>query len=476
MNEKELLKLIKKGESETLEFKENFGEEVIETAVAFSNKDGGIILVGVSDKGEIKGVSIGKETLKEWSNKISQTTEPTLIPEIESCKLKGKTIVVIKIKESPLKPVSYKGVCFMRIKNSNKKLTPKEISELHLQTIGSSWDSFVARDSKIEDIDFGKVEEYIKLANQTGRRKITEKPLEVLKKLDLIKDGKPTWAAILLFGKNPQKFVPQAKIHCGRFKDEVTIIDDELIEGSIIDQIDKAMDFVKRHLKVEFVITGRPRREQIWEYPLEAIREAIINAVCHSDYTEASDIQVRIYDDRLIVWNPGKLPIGITIEDLYRPHKSVLRNRLIAQIFFDIGLIERWGTGIQRIIDSCQRQNLPIPIFEEYQGFRVIFRKPYAKEELKKLGLNDRQIKAVEYVEKRGSITNREYQKLTLVSRKTATRDLTDLVKRGILNIVGRGKREIKYTLLLRHDDAKMTQKMTQKKFNRRLFENYSKR
>jgi len=122
-------------------------------------------------------------------------------------------------------------------------------------------------------------------------------------------------------------------------------------------------------------------------------------------------------------------------------------------------LIERWGTEIQRIIDSCQKQNLPIPIFEEYQGFRVIFRKPYAKEELRKLGLNERQIKAVEYVEKRGSITNREYQKLTLVSRKTATRDLTDLVKRGIFNIVGRGKREIKYTLLLRHDDAKMTQK-----------------
>jgi ATP-dependent DNA helicase RecG len=463
MNEKELLKLIKKGESETLEFKENFGEEVIETAVAFSNKDGGIILVGVSDKGEIKGVSIGKETLKEWSNKISQTTEPTLIPEIESCKLKGKTIVVIKIKESPLKPVSYKGVCFMRIKNSNKKLTPKEISELHLQTIGSSWDSFVARDSKIEDIDFGKVEEYIKLANQTGRRKIAEKPLEVLKKLDLIKDGKPTWAAILLFGKSPQKFVPQAKIHCGRFKDEVTIIDDELIDGNIIDQIDKAMDFVKRHLKVEFVITGKPRREQIWEYPLEAIREAIINAVCHRDYTEASDIQIRIYDDRLIVWNPGKLPIGITIEDLYKPHKSVLRNRLIAQIFFDIGLIERWGTGIQRIIDSCQKQNLPIPIFEEYQGFRVIFRKPYAKEELRKLGLNERQIKAVEYVEKKGSITNKEYQELVGAPRRTATRDLTDLVRKGIFKLVGKGKREIKYVLFLSQNGAKMAQKMAQK-------------
>jgi ATP-dependent DNA helicase RecG len=193
---------------------------------------------------------------------------------------------------------------------------------------------------------------------------------------------------------------------------------------------------------------------------VEAIREAIINAVCHRDYTEASDIQIRIYDDRLIVWNPGKLPVGITIEDLYKPHKSVLRNRLIAQIFFDIGLIEKWGTGIQRIIDSCKKQNLPIPIFEEYQGFRVIFRKPYAKEELRKLGLSERQIKAVEYVEKKGSITNREYQELVGAPRRTATRDLTDLVKKGIFKLVGKGKREIKYVLLLSQNGAKMAQKI----------------
>jgi ATP-dependent DNA helicase RecG len=157
-----------------------------------------------------------------------------------------------------------------------------------------------------------------------------------------------------------------------------------------------------------------------------------------------------------------RLPIGITIEDLYKPHKSVLRNRLIAQIFFDIGLIERWGTGIQRIIDSCQKQNLPIPIFEEYQGFRVIFRKPYAKEELRKLGLNERQIKAVEYVEKRGSITNREYQKLNFVSRRTATYELSDLVKKGVFSRVGVGRRGIRY-VLMRNLCAKIAQKNAQK-------------
>lgn len=444
----EIKELIEKGESEILEFKEKFDKENIETAVAFSNLKGGVILIGISDRGEIKGVSVGKETLKEWVNKISQSTEPTLIPEVETYVIEGKTVVAITIKESPLKPIAYKGICFLRIKNSNKKLSPKDVSELYLQTIGSSWDAYSARDAKIEDIDREKVRFYIKSANETGRREITEEPLEVLKKLELIKDAQPSWAALLLFGKNPQGFLPQAKIHCGRFKDEVTIIDDELIEGNVIEQIDKAIDFVKKHLKIRFEITGEARRREIWEYPLDAIREAVINAVCHRDYTESSDIQIRIYDNELFVWSPGKLPLGITLEDLYKPHTSVLRNKLIAQLFFDIGFIERWGTGIERMINACKNQELPEPKFEEYQGFRVIFRKDiYTEEYLRSLGLNERQINAIKFVKDKGKLTNKDYQDLFSVSKQTATRDLSHLVELSILQKIGQTGKGTYYIL-----------------------------
>ncbi len=233
--------LISKGESETLEFKERFDNETIETVSAFANTNGGAILIGVSDRGEIKGVKLGRESLRSWINKISQLTEPTIIPGIESYSLNDKTVVAINVKESPLKPVACKGICFLRVKNSNKKLTPKEISELYLQTIGSSWDAYIARDADLKDINYVKVDEYIKLANERSRRKVTEKPIEALKKLGLVKKDKPTWAAILLFGRETQRFLPQARIHCGRFKDETTIIDDELIEGEIIEQIDREM-------------------------------------------------------------------------------------------------------------------------------------------------------------------------------------------------------------------------------------------
>lgn len=448
MNEKAIIKLIEKGESETLEFKENFNKETIEVVVAFANLRGGTILVGLSDNGKIKGVSLGKETLETWVNEISQTSEPTLIPEIESYKIQGKKIVAIVIKESPIKPIAYKGICYLRVKNSNRRLTPKEIAELHLQITGSSWDSYPIKDARLDDIDLGKVKEYIKLANTIGRRKIKEKPIEVLRKLELIKSSKPSWAAILLFGKEPQRYVLQAKVHCGRFKNETTIINDEIIEGGLFEQVEKTMEFVKKSISLKFIITGKPRREEVWEYPLDAIREAVINAVVHRDYTEPSEIQIRIYDDNLIVWSPGKLPLGITLDDLFRPHKSVLRNKLIARVFYDAGLIEQWGTGIKRITDACLKHGLPKPQFEEYQGFRVIFRKDiYTEEYLKSLGLNERQIKAVMFVKKEGKITNKKYQEITKTSKPTATRDLTDLVKKDILKQIGTTGKGTQYIL-----------------------------
>ena len=440
MKEKELKKLLASGETETTEFKEKFEKESIETAVAFANTKGGIILIGVSDKGEVKGVQIRKETLKNWANQISQGAEPRVIPEIELNKIDGKNVVIIRIKEFPIKPVSVKGRCFRRVGNSNRIMPMQEIAQMHFHSTGMSWDRLPVEDASIKDVALDKVRRYIKRANDAGRRKIgdDENPLQVLEKLELSKERQPTWAAILLFHKHPQRFLSQAVIHCGRFKEETTIIDDRMIEGTIIEQVEEAMDFIRKNINVRFVMTGRPAREEIWEYPLEAVREALINAVCHRDYTVPSNTDVRIYDDELIVWSPGGLPIGIAIENLYKPHSSVLRNKGIGGIFYDIGLIEQWGSGIDKMRKACVKAGIPEPQFEEYQGFRVTFRKDiYTEEYLGRLGLHERQIKAVMYVKEKGKITNKEYQKLANVIKKTASRDLADLVKKEVFDQIG---------------------------------------
>ena len=432
--------LIKTGESNTVEFKEKFDEQTIESAVAFANTKGDIIFIGVSDKNNIKGIKVGKETLNQWTNQISQSTDPRIIPELEKIKVDGKTVIAVKIKENPIKPISKKGRCLKRVDSSNRAMSAQEVAQMHLHSTGMSWDKYPAKDAKLSDIDIEKVKRYIHKAKETGRKKIgdDEEPIQVLEKMSLITEGQPTWAAILLFSRQTNKFISQAAIHCGRFKEKNIVIDDRMIVGTVFEQIDEAMDFIRKNINVEFVMTGRPQRDQIWDYPLEALREALINAICHRDYTIFSNIEVRIYDDKLIISSPGFLPYGITLEELYRPHSSTLRNKGLAEVLYDTELIERWGSGIEKIQQHCLDAGLPEPIFEEYQGFQVVFRKDvYDEEYLLSLNLNERQIKAVMYVKEKGQITNKEYQEVCATSNRTASRDLVHLVSAGLLEQIG---------------------------------------
>lgn len=251
-----------------------------------------------------------------------------------------------------------------------------------------------------------------------------------------------------IFTKHPQRLLSQGAIHCGRFKEETIVIDDRMIEGTIIEQVEEAMNFIRKSINVEFAMTGKPAREQIWDYPLEALREAVINAACHRNYTISSNTEVRIYDDKLIVWSPGGLPLGITIEELYKPHSSVLRNKGIGGVFYDMGWIEQWGSGIDKMCKACTKAGLPEPRFEEYQGFRVIFRKDiYTEEYLRDLSLNDRQIKAVMYVKEKGEITNEEYQRLNGIKRRLASYELDHLTVKGIPVRVGKVGKGTHYRL-----------------------------
>jgi len=366
--------LIKTGESNTVEFKEKFDEQTIESAVAFANTKGGIIFIGVSDKNNIKGIKVRKQTLNQWANQISQSTDPRIIPELEKIKVDGKTVIAVKIKENPIKPISKKGRCLKRVDSSNRAMSAQEVAQMHLHSTGMSWDKYPAKDAKLSDIDIEKVKRYIHKAKETGRKKIgdDEEPMQVLEKMSLITEGQPTWAAILLFSRLTNKFISQAAIHCGRFKERNIVIDDRMIVGTVFEQIEEAMDFIRKNINVEFVMTGRPQREQKWDYPLEALREALFNAICHRDYTIFSNIEVRIYDDKLIIRSPGFLPYGITLEELYKPHSSTLRNKGLAEVLYDTELIERWGSGVCRMFEEAEALGLPKPEIIEV-GMRVRF-------------------------------------------------------------------------------------------------------
>jgi ATP-dependent DNA helicase RecG len=181
----------------------------------------------------------------------------------------------------------------------------------------------------------------------------------------------------------------------------------------------------------------------IWDYPLDAIREALINAVCHRDYLISSNISVRIHDDRLEIWNPGGLAPNVTVEDLYKTHDSDTRNKGIAKVFFDIEFIEQWGSGIGKMVRLCKDAEVPVPVIKERQkGFQITFSKNiYTAEYLQKLGLNERQQSAIKNIKEKGVITLSNFKELHKeVSEKTLYRDLVDLVEKGILKESGTKK------------------------------------
>lgn len=288
-------RLLVEGESETTEFKESLDREALETVAAFANIRGGTVLVGVHDDGTVRGITLGKETLREWANHIAQATH--LHPRIESLSYEDRTIAVIEVPESPLKPVPCRGRYFKRVAKSNRQMTDDDLTRVVLDRVGMTWDQVVEPRATQSDLDPEQLRRFRKLCNLKGRRPIPEgeEDTTVLEKLGLLRDGQLTRAAVLLFGREPQRFYSSAFVKMGRFRSPTLIVDDREIYGTLLDQVEGTMLYFREHLQTRFEFTGEIAREVIWEYPLEALREAITNAVCHRDYLETPHIQVRWY-------------------------------------------------------------------------------------------------------------------------------------------------------------------------------------
>lgn len=231
------------GESQTLEFKATFDKATVESLVAFANAQGGTVLVGVSDKGEISGVTLGKETLNEWLGQIKSSTSPALIPDLTVHTEQGKTVVEIRIGEFPVKPVNTKGRYYKRVASSNQQLSSSEIADLYMQSLQLSWDAYEAHGYTTDQLSLTKILRFIRLVNQHGRFVLDEaEPLGALQKLHYLKAEQPTWAAVLLFAEEPIRH----NIHIGRFKTPSTIIDDRQFTDTLFEVVEQAMSSSSR--------------------------------------------------------------------------------------------------------------------------------------------------------------------------------------------------------------------------------------
>jgi ATP-dependent DNA helicase RecG len=318
-------------------------------------------------------------------------------------------------------------------------LSASEVAELYLASRGLTWDETVKPDATLGDIDPEKVRKFLSRAIAERQWRIDpQTPVQqALNQLDLMRNGQLTVAALLLFGQRPQHFLVQGYLRCARFKGnaEVEFLDMKVIEGDIVAQVEEAMAFVQRNIRMAAKIEGQLARKERWEYPLDAVREGIINAVCHRDYADSGNVVVKIFDDRLEIWNPGSLPLDLTVDDLRKSHESKPRNKLIARAFFLIKYIEQFGTGTGRMISDCQEASVPEPEFESRaSSFRTIFRRPISVDEaLSRLKLSARQVVAVKHAIQHGKLTRADYEKIAGVPRATANRDLAELTQMGLL-------------------------------------------
>lgn len=302
--------------------------------------------------------------------------------------------------------------------------------------------------ASMRDISNEKLAWFLEQAHRERQYPLTKKakPEQALAHLDLLSDGQPKHAAILLFGKNPQQFVKSAEVKCLHFHSTTVqkpIPSYQIYKRTIFDQVDQAVDFVMSKLARSVGTRAEgPAAPVEYDLPKEAVAEAIVNAVTHRDYTSNAAVQVMIFADRLEVWNPGELPSGLTPERLRIEHPSIPRNPLICDPMYLAHYIEKAGTGTLDMIARCREAGLPEPSFEQRGGQFVttLWRDWLTDAVMEQLVLNDRQRKGLVHVKIHGTMTNAEYQRLAATTRPTAIRDLADLVNKGLLLRRGEGR------------------------------------
>lgn len=419
-------------ENQNIEWKESWRDEYLKWICGFANAKGGKIIIGRTDKGIIIGVDNFKHLMEDIPNKIQN--QLGIICDVDLKEIEGKYCIEIDVKPYDV-PISYHGKYHFRSGSTKQELRGNSLNEFLLKKSGKTWDDVIEARAKLDDIDISAVESFKKGASISKRLPFlaNENNIEqILDNLLLLENGQLKRSAVLLFGKNPCRFFINAFVKVGRFgKTDDDLRFQEVIEGNAYQLADKTLDILDKKFLVSPISYEGLQRIESWEYPYEAIREVILNAIVHRDYMGAP-IQISVYDDKLIVWNEGSLPEDLSIEDLKKKHSSRPHNPILASAFFKGGLIEAWGRGTIKIINECKKAGLPEPIIETVSGgiSVTIFKNSFDRRTLIDKELSTRQIKAVEFLKENKQITNKIYQELCDVSKATATRDLTELIEK----------------------------------------------
>lgn len=429
-------------------------QTLAETLAALANADGGVVLLGVSPRGSVQA-GADAPALRDMALDAALLTDPPIIlpsPQVTQVDPDAE-LVLVQVPEGLPHVYSLKGVYWTRNGPANRPLTTSELRQLLLDRSESGFESKAVAGATVADLDENRINRYL---DQVGlppnadagqallsRGCLTRRTSEGLP----VDEPLPTVAGLLLFGRDPQRFLRSAEVICVRYAGEV--MGDEFVRqdttGVLADQVRQAEAFVTSNMRRGMRIRGLAREEST-EYPLPVVREAIVNAIAHRDYSiRGEGTRVLMFSDRLEVYSPGRLPGHVTLDNLKDERYS--RNEAIVAVLSDIGYIERLGYGIDRMIATMQEAGLPAPLFEETSaGFRVTLRSaspdlvsPAAQtQQWSHSFLNERQEAALAHIRQQGRVTNGDLADLYPdVHPETIRRDLADLVERTLILRIG---------------------------------------
>ena len=393
--------LIDNPESKTLEFKRDLSSprSVLRTLVAFANSAGGHLIIGVADDRKIIGVENPLDEEERLSNLIADSISPRLVPSIEMITVEGKTLLVVEVFLSGMRPHFLKAEgqqsgTYVRLGSTNRLADPQLIAELQRGVAGVSFDALPMPELTLDALDLKAIAKDFE-----GRNSIDERTLQSLR-IMVKEQGKlvPSQGGILLYGLDRRQFFDDAWIQCGRFMgdDKADIFDHIDIHSPLPKAVDEIMLFLKKHA-MRGADFSEIRRKDIWSIPVKILREVVINALVHADYShQGSPIRVAFFDNRIEIESPGLLLPGLTVEDI-KQGVSQIRNPVIARVFRELELVEQWGSGIPGIFRIAKAENLPEPTIEELAGrvrFTLILPKilPLTREQSRKGGLESTQV------------------------------------------------------------------------------------
>ena len=442
-------------ETQNREIKESWNIKFLNTLCAFSNTEGGIMIIGIADNNEVIGVKDPQYLLKVIPDDIRNKLDiaASVVTIIEN----DKTCIKITVEKGD-RYVDLDGVFYKRVGNTTQKVKGNELESWVLSNMRMTWADLPVKDIKIGDLSQEAIDFFVKTGIESKRispEAAKQDNVSLLERYKLMDDKGLRNSAAILFLENPRFSYPPAVVRIGAFTENGKFLRHDLIDCAVVLQPDRALKVMldqyilgKDELKGAMLVRGYP-------YPERALREALINAIIHRDYSGKIATYVRVYPDRVKISNPGSLPKGWTAEDLFKDHRSEPANPTIADVFHDMGFIEQWGSGIETIRDECKAKGIPEPEYEVVDdGIEVTFRLPEKKNEdssekviIDLSDLTDTEAKIYAIVYEGNISTTAEMSEITGIPLRTAERAVANLVEKGFVKRTG-GKRYGKWVVI----------------------------